>query len=240
MIKPMTSRREAILEAIVREYVSTAEPVGSLTLVKKYSFPYSSATIRAEMALLEENGYIMHPHTSAGRVPTEKGYRYFVDMVQKEEKEVSKREEDILERRIAAMHSHFERRFDMAAMALADMTRNVAISSMGQEIYSHGLANLFRQPEFYDNDRVLRVADMIDNLQGLLRELPRTKDFMVLIGNESPVGKSAGCSLIVSRVQLPQNTRGYLGVLGPIRMSYERVIPLVLRTRDLLEEEINA
>lgn len=235
----MTSRREAILEAIVREYVSTAEPVGSLTLVKKYSFPYSSATIRAEMALLEENGYIMHPHTSAGRVPTEKGYRYFVDMVQKEEKEVSKREEDILERRIAAMHSHFERRFDMAAMALADMTRNVAISSMGQEIYSHGLANLFRQPEFYDNDRVLRVADMIDNLQGLLRELPRSKDFMVLIGNESPVGKSAGCSLIVSRVQTPtHSTRGYLGVLGPTRMSYEKVIPLVLRTRDLLESEL--
>lgn len=235
----MTSRREAILEAIVREYVSTAEPVGSLTLVKKYSFPYSSATIRAEMALLEENGYIMHPHTSAGRVPTEKGYRYFVDMVQKEEKEVSKREEDILERRIAAMHSHFERRFDMAAMALADMTRNVAISSMGQEIYSHGLANLFRQPEFFDNDKVLRVADMIDNLQGLLRELPKAKDFMVLIGNESPVGKAAGCSLIVSRVQLPQNTRGYLGVLGPTRMSYERVIPLVLRTRDLLESELS-
>ncbi|RJO61860.1 transcriptional regulator [candidate division WS5 bacterium] len=243
----MTSRREAILEAIVREYVSTAEPVGSLTLVKKYSFPYSSATIRAEMALLEENGYIMHPHTSAGRVPTEKGYRYFVDMVQKESNSakasldkdgISQREEDILERRIAAMHSHFERRFDMAAMALADMTRNVAISSMGQEIYSHGLANLFRQPEFYDNDRVLRVADMIDNLQGLLRELPRTKDFMVLIGNESPVGKSAGCSLIVSRVQLPQSTRGYLGVLGPTRMPYEKVIPLVLRTRDLLEQEL--
>ncbi len=234
----MTSRREAILEAIVREYVSTAEPVGSLTLVRKYAFPYSSATIRAEMAMLEEGGFIMQPHTSAGRIPTEKGYRYFVDMIQKEEKEVSKREEDILERRIQAMHSHFERRFDMAAMALADMTRNVAISSMGQEIYSHGLANLFRQPEFYDNDRVLQVANMIDNLQGLLRELPRTKDFMVLIGNESPVGKSAGCSLIVSRVQLPQSTRGYLGVLGPTRMPYERIIPLVLRTRDLLESEL--
>ncbi len=234
----MTSRREAILEAIVREYVNTAEPVGSLTLVRKYAFPYSSATIRAEMAMLEEGGFIMQPHTSAGRVPTEKGYRYFVDMVQKEEKEVSRREEGILEKRIAAMHSHFERRFDMAAMALADMTRNVAISSMGQEIYSHGLANLFRQPEFYDNDRVLQVANMIDNLQGLLRELPSSKDFMVLIGKESPVGKSAGCSLVVSRVQLPQSTRGYLGVLGPTRMPYERVIPLVMRTRDLLESEL--
>jgi len=237
----MTSRREAILEAIVREYVSTAEPVGSLTLVKKYSFPYSSATIRAEMAMLEENGFIMQPHTSAGRIPTEKGYRYIVDMIQEEEREVSKRESDILERRIAPIHSHFERRFDMAAMALADMTRNVAISSMGNEIYSHGLANLFRQPEFYDNDRVLQVANMIDNLQGLLRELPRSKDFMVLIGKESPVGKSAGCSLVVSRVHMPtQSARGYLGVLGPTRMPYEKVIPLVMRTRDLLESEINS
>jgi len=246
----MTSRREAILEAIVREYVSTAEPVGSLTLVKKYSFPYSSATIRAEMAMLEENGFIMQPHTSAGRIPTEKGYRYIVDMIQEEESnyakasldrhDVTKREFEILERRITPIHSHFERRFDMAAMALADMTRNVAISSMGQEIYSHGLANLFRQPEFYDNDRVLQVANMIDNLQGLLRELPRSKDFMVLIGKESPVGKAAGCSLVVSRVHMPtQSARGYLGVLGPTRMPYERVIPLVMRTRDLLEEEIN-
>ena len=85
----MTSRREAILEAIVREYVETAEPVGSLILVKKYQFPYSSATIRAEMAKLEEDGYIHQPHTSAGRVPTEEGYKYFVKMVEHEKREIA-------------------------------------------------------------------------------------------------------------------------------------------------------
>lgn len=234
----MTSRREAILEAIVREYVETAEPVGSLTLVRKYAFPYSSATIRAEMAMLEEGGYIVQPHTSAGRVPTEKGYRYFVDMIQKEESEVSKREEDILERRIQAMHTHFERKFDAAAHVLAEMTRNVALSTLGQEVYSHGLANLFRQPEFVDTDRVLGIADMLDNMNSLIRELPSTKDFMVLVGSETPVGKSADASLVISRVDTPYGVHGYLGVLGPTRMSYERVIPLVKRTRDLLESEL--
>src|SRR3990167_4251158 len=163
----MTSRRKAILEAIVREYVETAEPVGSLILVKKYQFPYSSATIRAEMAKLEEDGYIAQPHTSAGRVPTEEGYKYFVKMIEHEKREVAVREEDMLKKRIAAMHAHYERKFDVAALALAEMTRNVAISSMGQEIYSHGLANLFRQPEFIDTDRVLGIADMLDNMSSL-------------------------------------------------------------------------
>ncbi len=235
----MTSRREAILEAIVREYVETAEPVGSLTLVRKYAFPYSSATIRAEMAMLEENGFIMQPHTSAGRIPTEKGYKYFVKMIENEEKSLAGREEDILKKRIEAMHAQYERKFDAAALALAEMTRNVALSTLGQEVYSHGLANLFRQPEFIDTDRVLGIADMIDNMSTLLNELPRSKNFMVLVGSETPIGKSADASLVISRVDTPYGVRGYLGVLGPTRMSYERVIPLVKRTRDLLENDLN-
>ncbi len=235
----MNTRREAILEAIVREYVETAEPVGSLVLVRKYEFPYSSATIRAEMAVLEERGYIKQPHTSAGRVPTDKGYRYFVKMIEHEQKAVALREEDILKKRIAAMHAQNERKFDAAALALAEMTRNVAFSTLGQEVYSHGLANLFRQPEFIDTDKVLGIADMIDNMSSLLCELPNTKDFMVLVGSETPIGKSADASLVISRVDTPYGVRGYLGVLGPTRMSYERVIPLVQRTRELLEYELN-
>ena len=78
-MEELTDRRQAVLGLVVRQYIATATPVGSKTIVEKYGLGVSSATIRAEMAYLEEQGYLSHPHTSAGRVPTEKGYRYFVE-----------------------------------------------------------------------------------------------------------------------------------------------------------------
>lgn len=236
----MTTRRESILEAIVREYVETAEPVGSLTLVEKFKFPFSSATIRAEMAELESEGYITHPHTSAGRIPTEKGYRYFVDMIEKEKWEMAYREERSLRKRIGAMHSDYNRMFNAATVALAELTRNVGLSMFDNETFSHGIANLFRQPEFLDYAQMLKVAELLDNLPYLMHEIPKNKDFLIMIGQESPIGKAANCSLIVTKVKTPLEVSGYLGVLGPTRMPYERIITLVSGARSLLEEETYA
>jgi heat-inducible transcriptional repressor len=78
-MEALTDRRQAVLGLVVRQYIATATPVGSKTIVEQYGLGISSATIRNEMAYLEEQGYLTHPHTSAGRVPTEKGYRYFVE-----------------------------------------------------------------------------------------------------------------------------------------------------------------
>src|SRR6266567_8995685 len=79
MERMLNERRAQLLSLIIREYVDSAQPVGSETIVRKHELPYSSATIRNEMARLEEEGYISHPHTSAGRVPSDQGYRYYVD-----------------------------------------------------------------------------------------------------------------------------------------------------------------
>ena len=81
----LNERRQKLLQFIIDEYVSTAQPVGSNTLVEKYGLPVSPATIRSEMSRLEEDGYITHPHTSAGRVPTDLGYRYYVEALMREE-----------------------------------------------------------------------------------------------------------------------------------------------------------
>jgi len=81
----LTDRRQKLLQFIVDEYVTTAQPVGSSVLVEKYELPLSSATIRSEMARLEDEGYIAQPHTSAGRVPTDMGYRYYVEALMEEE-----------------------------------------------------------------------------------------------------------------------------------------------------------
>jgi transcriptional regulator of heat shock response len=231
----MTPRREAILDAIIREYVETAEPVGSLTLVDKFDFPFSPATIRAEMAWLEEDGYIYQPHTSAGRVPTEKGYRHFVNLVLSESQQLVAQNEVQLQRRILNQHMKYEKLLDMAAKSLADMTGNVGIVGVSGLIYSHGLTNLFSQPEFLLPENVVRASEILDRMHELVAEIPDMRNPLVYIGSESPIGKAAGCSLVVSGFETPYMTDGRLAVLGPTRMSYPNVISIVEEVKDLLE-----
>jgi transcriptional regulator of heat shock response len=231
----MTLRREAILDAIIREYVESAEPVGSLTLVAKFDFPFSPATIRAEMAWLEEEGYIYQPHTSAGRIPTEKGYRHFVNLVLSESKELVAQNEIQVQRRILHQHMKYEKLLDMAAKSLADLTGNVGIVGLSGLVYSHGLTNLFRQPEFIDSANVIRASEILDRMHELVAEIPDMRNPLVYIGSESPIGKTAGCSLVVSGFETPYMSDGRLAVLGPTRMSYPRVIGIVEEVKDLLE-----
>jgi heat-inducible transcriptional repressor len=230
----MNGRLESILDAIIREYVETAEPVGSLTISKKYNFPYSPATIRSCMAVLEETGYINQPHTSAGRVPTQKGYRYFVNMLEKENQLLHERDERMIRRRLDQQNARMEAVADLAALTLAEMTGNLGVVSFSGNIYSHGLSNLFKQPEFFSISNVLGVVDIFDRLHELIREIPDPVDTTVYIGSESPIGKSSGCSVVISGF-MRDNARGSLVVLGPTRMFYPRTIAVIDEVKELLE-----
>jgi heat-inducible transcriptional repressor len=230
----MTDRQKQILSAIVEEYAEVASPVGSNLLAKV--FAVSSATIRAEMAELERLGYIMQPHTSAGRVPTDKGYRFYVNNLTEEKEGLTERRgERALNARVhdGNVPDHTIR---SAVDTLVELTHNLGLATIGNQLYMSGLSNLFGQPEFMQAGQVRQVAQLLDNLEPWLREAAPNQPLSVYIGSENPIGRSAGCSLIISKFHSPYSDRSYIGVLGPTRQSYRDVMMLVRRAGKTLEE----
>jgi len=236
----MTSRQEKILQAIVEQYAEVASPVGSSLLAK--AFNVSSATIRSEMAELERLGYISQPHTSAGRIPTDKGYRHYVNNLEVGSKSPSKvgppaGGERALTARVTA-GSVPEHAIRNAVDTLVELTRNLGIATIGNQLYMSGLTNLFGQPEFMHPGQVKEVAKLLDNLQPWLYEAAPNEPLSVYIGQENPIGRNSGCSLIISRFRSPFSDQSYIGVLGPTRQSYRDVMSLVGRAGKTLEEAL--
>jgi heat-inducible transcriptional repressor len=232
----MTDRQQQILRAIVEQYAEVASPVGSSLLAKV--FDVSSATIRAEMAELERAGYIQQPHTSAGRIPTDKGYRTYVNRLNEAtETTVERRGERALAQRVQAGGAP-ERQIRNAVDTLVELTHNLGIATIGNQLYMSGLSNLFGQPEFMNGTQVQQVATLLDNLEPWLREAAPNEPLSVYIGQENPIGRSAGCSLIISRFRSPFSDRSYICVLGPTRQRYQDNMLLVRRAGQELEEAL--
>jgi heat-inducible transcriptional repressor len=232
----LTPRQIKILEAIVEQYAEVASPVGSSLLTKV--FGVSSATIRAEMAELERKGYIVQPYTSAGRIPTDKGYRFYVNQIQEQAELVPPRR---AERALAArVHDGGlpEQTIRNAVETLVELTHNLGIATIGNQLYMSGLSNLFNQPEFMSAARVQEVARLLDNLEPWLREAAPNEPLSVYIGHENPVGRGAESTLIISKFRSPYSDQSYIGVLGPTRQNYRGVMGLVERTGRTLEEAL--
>jgi heat-inducible transcriptional repressor len=232
----MTDRQIAILAAIIEQYAEIAAPVGSVTLAKL--FGVSSATIRSEMARLEEMELIMQPHTSAGRIPTDKGYRLYVNSIT-EAQETDMPGFDRGARAIEARVSNNDssaRAIKSAVDSLVDLTQNLGLATIGDQLYMSGIGNLFSQPEFMQGNHTQAVARLLDNLEPWLREAAPNEPLNVYIGAENPIGKSSGASLIISRFRSPYSDHSYIGVLGPTRQSYGRVMRLVRHAGAMLEE----
>lgn len=238
----MTERQAKILNAIVEQYAEVAAPVGSVLLAR--TFNVSSATVRAEMARLEEMGYIEQPYTSAGRIPTDKGYRYYVNRVT---------EQAELPNQIMANTAKIDRNaraidirvrsagqasqtIKSAVDSLVDITHNLSIATIGDQLYMSGISHLFSQPEFANGTAVHEVAKLIDNLEPWLQEASPNEPLSVYIGAENPIGKASGCSLIISKFRSPYSDRSYIGVVGPTRQSYKQVMGLVRHAGQLLEQ----
>ncbi|MBQ2622754.1 transcriptional regulator [Candidatus Saccharibacteria bacterium] len=243
----ITERQKQILCQIIEEYAETASPVGSVTMAKL--FGVSPATIRAEMAKLEALGLIAQPHTSAGRVPTDAGYRFYVNNLEDErvaknstvfEREASvdvslERGMHALVRRVSSQ-SQADAAIRGAVDTLVELTGNLGLATIGGQLYLAGISRLFTQPEFVDTRRVQAVARLLDNLEPWLREAAPGEPLNIFIGQENPIGRNSEVSLIISKFRSPFSDKSYIGVLGPTRQNYSRVMALVRRTGNMLEE----
>ncbi len=243
----ITERQRQILCQIIEEYAETASPVGSVTMAKL--FGVSPATVRAEMAKLEALGLIAQPHTSAGRVPTDAGYRFYVNNLEDErvakdstvfEREASadvslERGMHALVRRVSSQ-SQADAAIRGAVDTLVELTGNLGLATIGGQLYLAGISRLFTQPEFVDTRRVQAVARLLDNLEPWLREAAPGEPLNIFIGQENPIGRNSEVSLIISKFRSPFSDKSYIGVLGPTRQNYSRVMALVRRTGNMLEE----
>lgn len=227
-----------------------AAPVGSITLAKL--FQVSSATIRSEMAQLEAMGYIAQPHTSAGRVPTDSGYRYYVNTLSEHPEAIQEHSQITSDTHDPASSDRANRALEVrvnsqtradfairgAVDSLVELTGNLGLATIGEQLYMSGISRLFTQPEFLDSERVRAVAKLLDNLEPWLRETAPGQALNIFIGQENPIGKTSQVSLIISRFRSPYSDKSYIGVLGPTRQNYGRVMSLVRHAGNVLEETL--
>jgi len=232
----MTDRQAKLLVTIIEQYAEVAAPVGSVLLARLFNV--SSATIRNEMVELERMGYIKQPHTSAGRIPTDKGYRFFVNSITDGASNEASTREVRNTKAIATRVAHSgepAQAIKSAVDSLVQLTHNLGLATIGNQLYVAGYSNLFGQPEFVDPAQAREVAALLDNLEPWLREAAPNEALNVYIGRENPVGRSAGVSLIISRYSSPYSDHSYIGILGPTRQSYRSVMGLVEQTGRTLE-----
>ncbi len=235
----MDPRKLKILQAIIEKFVETAEPIGSKLIYEEYDLDVSPATIRNEMAVLEEEGYIIQPHTSAGRVPTSLAYRLFVDQMKlnlmlfkkaKNEMEILRHQFDL--KRVK------EKLYETVAI-LAHVTQNVSFAMVpdNPRLFYMGLSNVLRKPEFAtDPSRATQVVEVLENRFSDLLKSIEIKDDQpsFYIGDENVIPEIKSCSLLVQRYRY-KGFHGIMGILGATRMDYPYNLAALKSAIELLE-----
>ncbi|MDI3496366.1 MAG: heat-inducible transcriptional repressor [Patescibacteria group bacterium] len=221
----ISERKQFILQTIIDEYLKTAQPVSSGSLVKKYNLDISPATVRNEMMELEADGFIYQPHISSGRIPTESAYRLMLANIKSE-----KREKFIKEAEIKLLEKVFngqEDSFRQTAKVIAELADGAVFWAFHKnDLYYTGLSNLFSQPEFKQVTAVYDVSSIIDRLEEIIDEIfeDLEEGEQVLIGEDNPFGNFLSTALVKYK---HNNSHGILGILGPMRMNYGRNLALV-------------
>ncbi len=237
----LTNRQVKILKAVVEEFIETAEPVGSATLEKKYNFDVSPATIRTEMSQLTQFGYFKKPHPSAGRMPTSMALKYYVRNLMAPDK-LSVAQEVGVKEKIWDFRHDFEKLMEEATKELSKRTQTLALSTTEKgDFYAYGMANLLDYKEFFDIDVTRTVLTLMDRADYWVKVVNRTfsteieQPFYLLIGEELEREFLEPCGFIYQTYEADPY-RGVIGVIGPARLPYSKIVPLVDYVANLLSE----
>jgi heat-inducible transcriptional repressor len=243
-MNPLSQRQNNILLGVIETHIETTQPVGSRSIAEKYALSFSSATIRNEMGALEEMGYLTHPHTSSGRLPTDHGYRYYLDNTSFEDTSAvapfTRLTEELAP---AAAEERLEEFLDHVALLLSSLSQEIGLTLMpscrpasersGRARFSlQGLPYILEKPEFQD-------VRKIRNLIGVFEEKIALTQWVLTHGNPESVSVSVGrehaqealedCAIVTARYGAGGESRGVIAILGPKRMAYRKIIPLVSR-----------
>ncbi len=222
----MKERTMLILSALIKDFIKTAKPVASSHLLETCKLDISSATVRNEFATLEEVGLIRSPHVSAGKIPTQKGYRFFVDQLMTEEERNEKIIREIFEKHLESykLSKAKESLFD-AIRIVSQLSNNVAFATLdNDQTFYLGLSNVLRSPEFLTNPekgaQIVEVFEGREKFREMLENMQLVEnDVRIFIGEENIMQEISSCAIIVGKFR-GKNLSGYIGVLGPMRMKY--------------------
>ncbi|MBP9759026.1 hypothetical protein KBD45_04995 [Candidatus Dojkabacteria bacterium] len=229
----LTERQKSLLEAIIREFMDTAEAVGSIHLPVKYDLKVSPATVRNEMMSLDKKGFLSKPHASSGRVPTALAYKYFIDEIlnhfdQLEYDLMARLKEEIFKDRYSLDQLMFN-----AVKILYDCTGNTGVAILNNRVYYKGIANMMDFPEYQHSRRIRKLVSILENYETLLGIFGKNNDSLdntvkILIGKEDlGFDELDNEAFVFAPLFLHNGQKGYIAVIGPSRMDYARVIPTV-------------
>lgn len=234
----LTERQVQLLEAIINDYINTAEPVGSVEVVQKYNLHCSPATVRNEMAKLINQGFLEMIHTSSGRVPTKMAYKMYIEELMTEE-ELPVLQEVALKQRLWSNRFELEKLLRETTLAMAEATGCLSVATTNEGFVTYaGAVNVLEHKEFWDIDiakSALRILDSYEILNKIFQSVVPGREYYTLIGDEIPV-ENLGRATIIFIQYIVGEKGGYLAVLGPSRLNYQKVIPIVKYTKKLLEE----
>jgi len=220
-------RKEKILTTVVRKFIETCAPVSSEFLCEHCGIDCSSATIRNDMSELEKEGFLRHLHTSSGRVPTEKAYRYFVDFFL-EKKGLDEEERKFIMEMFDIDYQDLDHVFDNTSQVIADVTREVGVVSFFEKegrIYKHGMKYTTKLPEFQDIEKLSHLLEFLEDESFMWEVLEKfwEEDSKVVIGSEFEDERFEDFSIVIHSYDTKSAGKGKLAVFGPLRMDYEKI-----------------
>ena len=219
---------------IIDSYIISGEPVGSSALLERYSLPYSSATIRNEMASLEEDGHLSQPHISAGRVPTERGYRLYVQHLRPVR--LTPKNENAFVHMWDEDGDHDDERIKKMSRVIAELSGEIAfVAFHGYHSAVAGLSNLCDKPEFSDRKVVSTLTEIVEKIDDIIESV------FPVVGREPEVwiGRHNTFALHCSAVMVKSSYRGsegIIGIVGPMRMQYGRNKALLALMNEVLQD----